>query len=95
MKGLSHEEIRHHVAVYRRVFLGLGVLTAATVAVSYLRLPVVAAILVALFIATFKGSLVAGFFMHLAGERRIIFWVLALTVFFFLFLLVGPTLSRY
>jgi caa(3)-type oxidase subunit IV len=95
MKGLSEHDVRHHVSVYRRVFVGLGVLTALTVAVSYLHLPVAAAILVALAIATFKSSLVAGFFMHLKGEKRIIFWVLALTVFFFFCLLVGPVISRY
>jgi cytochrome c oxidase subunit IV len=34
-------------------------------------------------IATFKGSLVAGYFMHLFSERKAIHWVLMLTAFFF------------
>jgi hypothetical protein len=45
---------------------------------------------VALFIAAVKGSLVACFFMHLISERRMILGVLALTLLFFLVLLLLP-----
>jgi hypothetical protein len=38
-------------------------------------------------IATFKGSLVAGYFMHLFAERKTIHWVLVLTAFFFVAML--------
>jgi len=41
-------------------------------------------IAVALFIAAAKASLVAGFFMHLISERKMIYGILAFTVFFFL-----------
>ena len=44
----------------------------------------------ALFIATIKGSLVALFFMHLNHERKLIYWVLMLTVVFFFVLMLVP-----
>ena len=44
MSHLSPEDVKHHVKVYVRVFLALALLTVATVAVSYLHLPIVAAI---------------------------------------------------
>ncbi len=93
MSELSHEEVRHHVKIYIRVFTALTILTIVTVAVSYLHLPLWPAITVALLIAIFKGSLVAAFFMHLFQEKRLIFVVLALAVFFFLFLLLLPTMT--
>ena len=40
-------------------------------------------ITVALFIATVKASLVAGFFMHLISEKKAIYAILMTTVFFF------------
>ena len=81
------------VRIYIAVFTALAALTVITVAVSYLRLPLVPAVSVALFIAAVKGSLVALFFMHLISEKQIIFSVLALTFVFFLFLLILPVLS--
>ena len=95
MGELSHEEVRHHVKIYMRVFAALMILTVMTVAVSYLHLPLWPAITVALLIAIFKGGLVAGFFMHLFYEKRLIFVVLALAVCFFLFLLLLPTMTDY
>ena len=62
-----HRPPRH--AVYILVFVSLMVLTVVTVAVSYLHLPVTAAIAVALVVATVKGSLVAGYFMHLSPSE--------------------------
>jgi cytochrome c oxidase subunit IV len=40
-------------------------------------------ITIALFIATVKAALVAGFFMHLISERKAIYAVMLATVFFF------------
>ena len=85
------ETIRKETRTYISVFVALAVLTALTVGVSSYGLPPVLAIGVALLIAAFKGSLVAGFFMHLLHERKVIYWILILTVFFFLFLLLYPT----
>jgi cytochrome c oxidase subunit 4 len=86
------ESIRKETRTYINVFIALAVLTAVTVGISYFHMPPVAAIGVALLVAIFKGSLVAGFFMHLFHERKLIYWVLILTVLFFLFLLFYPTL---
>ena len=69
------------------------VLTLVTVAISYLHLPVRQAIMVALLIATVKGSLVACYFMHLISEKKLILWVLVLTVVFFIVLLLVPAFT--
>ena len=95
MSGPGPEEVKRHSKIYIRVFLALAVLTVVTVAVSYFHLPVLWAVGVALVIATFKGSLVAAFFMHLSSEKKIITVILLITVFFFLALLLLPTLSRH
>lgn len=87
------EEIRKEVRTYIMVFAALMVLTVVTVAASYLRLALPVAVLVALVIATIKGGMVASFFMHLIHERRLIFWVLLLTVAFFVFLMFIPLLT--
>ena len=77
----------HDVAVqvrgYLAVFGTLFVLTIVTVAVSYLHLPHVPAVAVALTIAAFKATLVALFFMHLKSERKAIYLSLALTAVLF------------
>src|SRR5262245_32421195 len=84
------DDIRAHVKTYYMIFGTLMVLTVVTVAVSYLHLPVHLAVLLALIVATIKGSLVAMFFMHLKGERKLIYYVLALTVVFFVFMIFLP-----
>jgi len=87
----SPEHIRAETRVYLLVFAALGVLTAMTVGVVYLfHVPERWAIGVALAIATIKGFLVAGFFMHLMSEKRLIYSVLALTVVFFIVLILLP-----
>ena len=93
MEHASHDEIKKHVRIYIAVFAALAFLTVVTVAVSYLRLPFLPAILVALTIATIKASLVAAFFMHLISEKTIIFSILILTLVFFLVLLMLPVLA--
>jgi cytochrome c oxidase subunit IV len=87
----SPEQIRKEMRVYVSVFLGLAVLTGVTVYACYgLKLPVHTAIIVALIIASMKGFLVAGFFMHLLSEKKVIYGVLILTVVFFIFLMTLP-----
>jgi cytochrome c oxidase subunit 4 len=90
MSGHSAEEIRKETRGYILVFVALAVLTLVTVGVSYLHLSFGAAVALALFIASIKGSLVAAFFMHLISERKLIYWVLILTVVFFVVLLLLP-----
>ncbi len=88
-------EIDKHVRTYVMVFAALLVLTAVTVAVSYLHLEVHEAIAVALVIASIKASLVALFFMHLISERQVILWILALTGAFAVALLVLPAITNH
>lgn len=93
VKNSHAADIDRHVRVYVLVFVALMALTLVTVAVSYLDLTVPLAVLVALIIATVKGSLVACYFMHLISERRLILFVLVLTVLFFVGLLLGPVFT--
>jgi cytochrome c oxidase subunit 4 len=90
MGGHSVEEVRKSVRTYLVVFAALAALTAITVAASYLDLPTGPTIALALLIAVIKGSLVAMFFMHLIDERRAIYWILILTVVFFVVLMFVP-----
>jgi cytochrome c oxidase subunit 4 len=90
MDAHAADDIRSQVKKYYMIFGALMVFTVITVGVSYLHLPVPMAILVALVVASIKGSLVALFFMHLSHERKIIYWVLALTVIFFVFMMFVP-----
>jgi cytochrome c oxidase subunit 4 len=87
-------DIDRHVRVYITVFVALMVLTIVTVAVSYLHLPVAAAVTVALLVATVKGGLVACYFMHLISEKKLIYAVLVLTVVFFAALLALPVVTH-
>lgn len=90
MSAHDAESIRREVKTYIGVFIALAVLTVLTVAVSYFHMPVVLAIVVGLAIATFKGTLVAAFFMHLKSEKKVIYWVLLLTVIFWAALMILP-----
>jgi cytochrome c oxidase subunit 4 len=90
MAGNSVEEIKKETRVYILVFVALAVLTIVTVAVSYLHLGFIAAVGLAMFVATIKGSLVASYFMHLISERKLIYGVLMLTLIFFLALVLLP-----
>ena len=92
----SPEAIRKHIRVYVAVFIALAVLTVVTVAVSYLHLESVAAtVTIALIIASLKGGLVAAYFMHLISEVKIIYWVLVMTVAFFVVLMILPVLTEH
>jgi cytochrome c oxidase subunit 4 len=90
MSDAHADDIRKHVKTYMMVFGALMVLTVVTVAISYLHLEVHQAIMIALAVATVKGSLVALYFMHLNHERKLIYYALALTVVFFAFLMIIP-----
>jgi cytochrome c oxidase subunit IV len=80
----SPEEIKKHVKRYVFVFVALLVGTIITVGASYLHLSSVAlTVTIALFIASVKAFLVAGYFMHLISEKKMIYSILVVTVFFF------------
>jgi cytochrome c oxidase subunit 4 len=84
------ERVKQHVRVYVMVFVALAVLTVVTVAISYLHLPTAIAISVAMVVATVKASLVAGYFMHLLSEEKVILYLLLLCAAFLVFLFVLP-----
>ncbi len=89
----SPEQFKKHLRQYYFVFVALLCLTAITVAVSYLHLNRPLAIAIALVIATVKAGLVAGVFMHLISEKKVIYAVLVLTAAFFLLVLLLPSLT--
>ncbi len=82
--------VREHIRVYVMVFVALAVLTVVTVAISYLHLPTALAITLAMVVATVKAGLVAGYFMHLLSEVKVILWLLLLCAAFLVFLFVLP-----
>ena len=92
---MAHDiDIDKWVKNYMLVFAALLVGTVITVAVSYLDLSAGPAVAVALFIAAAKGSLVVLFFMHLIDEKKLIYWLLALAVLFFVFELLIPMFTE-
>ena len=86
----------HYIANYRKVFIYLIIGTILTVWASYMEFNVhnsiAGAVFVGLTIAMIKGYLVAANFMHLNSERKLIYWILLLTVFFLALLLFIPVL---
>jgi len=93
---MSNKDLGHHITNYRNVFIYLLIGTALTVGASYVEFSVkdsiAGAIFVGLLIATIKGYLVAANFMHLNSEKKMIYWILILTVFFLALLLFIPLL---
>ncbi len=82
--------VKAHLRVYVMVFVALAVLTVVTVAISYLPLSTALSITVAMVVATVKASLVAGYFMHLLSEEKVILWLLVLCAAFLVFLFALP-----
>jgi cytochrome c oxidase subunit 4 len=94
MSAEHHEHVRKHIRVYLWVFAALTAGTIITVAVANVHLGILLGIAAAVIIATVKGSLVAGYFMHLFAERKLIYVVLAFTGLFAL-AMVGLILATY
>jgi cytochrome c oxidase subunit 4 len=77
-------DFQKSVKRYLFVFYALIVGTVVTVMASRLHINSVAlTVAIALFIACVKGFLVAGYFMHLISEKKMIYGILLATVFFF------------
>ena len=89
----DQESIRKSIKSYWMIGAALFVFTGITVAVNQVHLAVPLAITVALIIATMKGSMVAGIFMHLSHEKRWIYFSLILTVIGFAILMLVPSLT--
>ena len=85
--------IKKSVRSYITVFVMLMVFTVITVAAASFHFAVPLAITIALVIATMKGSMVAGVFMHLSHEKQLIYGALLLTFMFFVMLLFLPVLA--
>ena len=95
MNAHAQEDFRHHVRRYLYIFYALLFGTLITVGASYIPFGNHAInIAVALVIACGKAFLVAGFFMHLVSERKMIYGLLAFTACFVLGLMF-LTLSAY
>ena len=78
------ESFFSHVRRYLLVFFALIVGTVFTVWASYINFGSAQMnIIVALIIASVKAFLVAGYFMHLISERKMIYCIMAFTAFFF------------
>ena len=93
---MSDNNMTHHIANYRKVFILLLIGTTLTVWASYMEFNVqnsiAGAVFVGLTIAFIKGYLVAANFMHLNSEKKMIYWILVLTFFFLALLLFIPLL---
>ncbi|MGB7290792.1 MAG: cytochrome C oxidase subunit IV family protein [Thermodesulfobacteriota bacterium] len=90
----THAHAEKHLTSYKTyvlVWLGLTILTAITIAVSYVNFGVLN-IVIALAIASVKAALVALFFMHLRSEDKVT-WVFVLYPLGLLALLIGLTIS--
>ena len=93
MAAETKESIEHHIQIYIKVFIALAILTIVTVAVSYLDVSFIEAFFIALTVATIKGSLVLGFFMHLISEKQMIVWILVATLIAFIILMFIPLIN--
>jgi cytochrome c oxidase subunit 4 len=79
------DHIASHVRRYLYVFIALIIGTIFTVWASYIPFHSREInIGVALLIASCKAFLVAGFFMHLISEKKMIYAIMAFTAFFFI-----------
>ena len=84
MSDHSADHFRDHIRRYLFVFYALLFGTLITVGASYIPFGNRAFnIGVALLIAIAKASLVACYFMHLISERKMIYFIMAFTAFFF------------
>jgi cytochrome c oxidase subunit IV len=81
----GHHDVGKEVKRYMLVFGALMIGTILTVWASYIDFGGHGMnIVVGLIIASVKAFLVAGYFMHLMDERKLIYGVLGATVFFFI-----------
>ena len=88
----SPDQLKKDIRVYLAIFGALLAGTVLTVWLYYIHIPnVKLTIAIALLVASVKSFLVAGYFMHLLSEKKVIYATLATTAFFFVALM-GLTL---
>jgi cytochrome c oxidase subunit 4 len=81
----AHHGHGDHSKTYWLVFFALIIGTIVTVGAYFIHFDTIfLTVALALAIASVKASLVAGWFMHLASEQRMIYTILGFTAFFFL-----------
>ncbi len=91
---MSGHDIAKQVRLYQIIGAVLIIGTVITVLAANVHLGIILGFIVATSIATIKGALVAGYFMHLFDERRLIYGVLALTA-VFIVVMIGLLLFSY
>jgi len=75
------KDIKKEVSQYIIIFFALAILTIITVRIAYMDVGKMwIAVLLAMVVASIKGTLVAGFFMHLFHEKKIIYLFLGITL---------------
>tara|TARA_Y100000589_G_C27119381_1_gene615711 strand:+ start:893 stop:1201 length:309 start_codon:yes stop_codon:yes gene_type:complete len=93
---MSSKDLSQQVIKYWKIFAILLVCTVFTVLAAKTNFDIegsiAGGIFVGLAIASLKGYLVAFNFMHLNDEKKIIYWILLLTVIFLIVLLFIPVL---
>jgi|GEM_PF-716226 len=89
------QDIQKEVRKYLFVFAALLCLTLVNAAAHYLHLGTTKTIVLTLFIAVIQASLAAGFFLHLFSEKKLIYGILALTVFLVVMTFTIPFDERY
>lgn len=93
MNELSSQEIKQEVRKHLLIYGLLLFLTAINFIVSKLALLGEQTVFIVLSVAFAQGVLIAGYFMHLISEKRLIRFVLILTFIFFLGLLLLPVMQ--
>ncbi len=86
-------DVQKHVKTYITILVSLLVLTLATVGISQITATVTVRITIAVVLAMIQGFLSVGYLMHLNAERKFIYWVLLLTIIFFVVLVFLPLLT--
>tara|TARA_Y100001968_G_C19133742_1_gene608044 strand:+ start:131 stop:439 length:309 start_codon:yes stop_codon:yes gene_type:complete len=93
---MSSKDLSQQVIKYWKIFAILLVCTVFTVLAAKTNFDIegsiAGGIFVGLAIASLKGYLVAFNFMHLNDEKKIIYWILLLTVIFLIVLLFIPVM---
>ena len=91
----NKHNLQKDISKYKKIYIGLLFCTVITVAISYLNVPIGVAVVLALLVATFKASLVAGTFMHLIHEKLTVVGILIFSFFCFLSLIMLIIFSQY
>ena len=90
----SAHDVPKMVVVYKKLFLLIVLVTILGIGIAFAHLPVWTAILIALGIIAFKGTIVLDSFKPLLTGRHLIVMTFVLTGIFFMVLLILPFLNH-